>query len=163
VGFDIRDGRLALKTGYTLEWGPERHVLRVADGAISVRTLVLGIPGIAQPKVELPEADITGIEMKAVARTARVEGVVLRNAVIRARRNADGLFDLEQMRPPKKAGPPPKEKSDPFHWTVGKVELASRPRPPPSGRRSLFARSAGSNPASGWPSPRTARRTSSAS
>ncbi|HZJ53499.1 MAG TPA: DUF748 domain-containing protein, partial [Myxococcaceae bacterium] len=127
VGFEIRDGRLGLKTGYTLEWGPERRVLRVTDGSVSVRTLVLGIPGIAQPKVELPEADVTGIAMDAIGRTARVEVVSLRGAVIRAHRNPDGRSDLEQMRPPRKAGPPPKaskEKTEPFRWAVGKLELA---------------------------------------
>ena len=123
VGFDIRDGRLGLKTGYKLEWGQERRLLRTADGAISVRALVLGIPGIEQPKVELPEVEVTGIGLDALARTARVEAVVLRDAAIRARRNSNGLFDLEQMRPRRKTGPPPKEKSEPFHWAVGRVEL----------------------------------------
>jgi hypothetical protein len=124
VGFEIRDGRLGLKTGYTLEWGTERHILRTSDGSVSVRTLVLGLPGVGQPKVELPETLVTGIGLDAVARTARVETVVLRNAVLRAHRNPDGRFDLEQMRPPKKSGPPPKEKSEPFHWSLAKVELA---------------------------------------
>jgi Domain of Unknown Function (DUF748) len=124
VGFEIRDGRLGLKTGYTLEWGTERHILRTSDGSVSVRTLVLGLPGVGQPKVELPETLVTGIGLDAVARTVRVETVVLRNAVLRAHRNPDGRFDLEQMRPPKKPGPPPKEKSEPFHWSLAKVELA---------------------------------------
>src|SRR5262245_15384144 len=124
VGFDIRDGRLGLKTGYTLEWGPERHVLRISDGSVAVRTLVLGIPGTQQPKVELPEVDLGGIGVDALGRTARVEMVVLRNGVVRARRNPDGRFDLERMQPPKKSAPPPKERSEPFRWTVGKLELA---------------------------------------
>ena len=101
VGFEIRDGRLGIKTGYTLEWGPDRHVLKTSDGSISVRTLVLGLPGVAQPKFELPETLVTGIGLDAVARTARVETVVLRGAVVRAHRNPDGRFDLEQMKPPK--------------------------------------------------------------
>jgi len=124
VGFEIRDGRLGIKTGYTLEWGPDRHVLKTSDGSISVRTLVLGLPGVAQPKFELPETLVSGIGLDAVERTARVETVVLRGAVGRAHRNPDGRFDLEQMKPPKKAGPPPKGKSEPFHWSVGKIELA---------------------------------------
>jgi len=132
VGFEIRDGRLGLKTGYTLEWGAERHVLRLSDGSVAVRTLVLGLPGTPQPKVELPEADLTGISVDALGRTARVESVALRNGVVRSHRNAEGLFDLERMGPPKKSGTPPgtksgppaKTKSEPFHWAVGKVELA---------------------------------------
>ena len=34
VGFEIRDGLLGLKTAYTFAWGPEEHVLRVADGTV---------------------------------------------------------------------------------------------------------------------------------
>ena len=125
VGFEIRDGLLGLKTAYTFSWGPEDHMLRVADGSVSVRTLVLGVPGLPENKVELPEAKASGIGIDVVHQNARVETVVLRDAVLRVHRNRDGRFDLEQFRPPKKAGPPPKEtKSEPFHWGVGKVELA---------------------------------------
>ena len=124
VGFDIRDGLLGLKTAYTLEWGPERHLLRIADGAIAVRTLVLGIPGNPQPKIELPAADVVGIGIDVVGRTARVESVVLKDAVIRSHRGSDGRFDLEQMKPPRKSSPPPKEKNEPWHWSLGSIELA---------------------------------------
>lgn len=124
VGFEIRDGRLGLKTGYALEWGAERHLLRISDGSVAVRTLVLGIPGTPQPKVELPELDVTGISVDALGRSARVETVALRNGVVRAHRNPDGRFDVEQMKPPRKAEPPPREKSEPFHWALGKIELA---------------------------------------
>ena len=126
VGFEIRDGILGLKTAYTFEWAPEQHILRVADGSIAVRTLVLGVPGIPENKVELPEADVSGIGIDVLSPTARVETVVLRDAVLRVHRNVDGRFDLEQFKPPKRAGPPTKQtKSEPFHWAVGKVELAN--------------------------------------
>jgi hypothetical protein len=130
VGFEIRDGRLGLKTGYTFEWGPDRHVLQVSDGAIAVRTLVLGVRGIQQNKVELPAADVNGIAIDVMGRTARVNAAVLKDGVVRARRNANGQTDLEMMGPPKKAGPPPKEssqskeKSKPFHWALGAFELS---------------------------------------
>jgi hypothetical protein len=124
VGFDIRDGLLGMKTTYTLEWGTEQHILRLADGAVSVRNLVMGIPGTQQHKVELPEGDVGGIGIDVVGRTARVESVVLKDAVIRARRNRNGRFDLEEMKPPRKASPPPKEKNEPWHWSLGKIDLA---------------------------------------
>jgi hypothetical protein len=140
VGFEIRDGKLGVKTQYTLEWGPEHHVLQVSEGSVALRSLVLGIPGTAQPKVSLPEADVTGIAVDVVGRKARVDAVVLKNGVVRARRDSEGLFDLEKMGPKGKSGPPPSEKSspqpttkssatpaeksEPFHWAVGKIELA---------------------------------------
>ena len=101
VGFEIRDGRLGAKTGYTLEWGTERHELRLSDGAIALRTLVLGIPGIPENKLELPTADATGIGIDVVGRTARVEALVLKDGVLRGHRNPNGQTDLEMMKPPK--------------------------------------------------------------
>src|SRR4029078_10479616 len=124
VGFEIRDGLLGLKTAYTFSWGREDHMLRVADGSVSVRTLVLGVPGLPENKVELPEAKASGIGIDVLRPKARVAPVVLRDAVLRVHRNRDARFDLEQFRPPKKAGPPPKEtKSEPFHWGGGKVDI----------------------------------------
>src|SRR5262249_28127522 len=123
VGFDIRDGRLGVKTAYTLVWSADEHLLKLADGSVSVRSLAMGIPGTPQPKGELPAVDVGGIGIDVVGRIARVESVVLKDAVIRARRNRDGRFDVEQMKPPKKSSPPPKEKNEPWHWSLGTIEL----------------------------------------
>ncbi len=48
-------------------------MLRVSEGSVAVRSLVLGIPGTPQPKVELPEVDVGSISADAFGRTARVE------------------------------------------------------------------------------------------
>jgi hypothetical protein len=132
VGFQVRDGQLGVKTLYTLEWGPEHHVLRVSDGSVVLRSLVLGIPGTAEPKLELPEADVSGIAVDVLGGSARVEAVALKRGVVRARRNPEGVLDLEKMAPPKGSSPSPKETSassqketsKPFDWRVGSVELA---------------------------------------
>jgi len=132
VGFEVRDGQLGVKTLYTLEWGPERHVLEVSDGSVILRSLVLGIPGTAEPKLDLPEADVSGIAVDVVGGNAQVKAVVLKNGVVRARRNSEGALDLEKMGPPQSSSPPPKEtsasppkeKGKPFDWKVGRVELA---------------------------------------
>ena len=125
VGFDIRDGLLGVKTTYTLEWGTEKHILRISDGTVSIRSLVLGIPGNQQPKVEMPSVDVGGIGVDVVGRIAHLDSVVLKDAVIRAHRNRDGRFDLEQMKPPQKTSTPPKEKNEPWHWSLAKIELAN--------------------------------------
>jgi hypothetical protein len=132
VGFEVRDGQLGVKTVYTLEWSPEVHVLRISDGSVVLRSLVLGIPGAKEPKLELPEATVSGIGVDVIASNAQVGAVVLKNGVVRARRGTDGAIDLEKMKPPQKSSPPPtetsasppKETSKPFEWRVGRVELA---------------------------------------
>ena len=125
VGFEIRDGKLGLKTGYQLEWGGDKRVLKIVDGSIAVRTLVLGIPGAPTPKVELPGIDIGGIGVDVPGRVARVETLSLQDGVVRAHRNRDGSFDLEAMGPPKSSAPAkPTPKDEAWQWSLGRIELA---------------------------------------
>ena len=125
VGFEIRDGKLGVKTGYQLEWGGDKRVLKVVDGSVAVRTLILGLPGAPTPKLELPSIDIGGIGVDVPGRLARVETVSLKEGIVRAHRNKDGAFDLEAMGPPKSSAPPkPTPKDEAWQWSLGKIELA---------------------------------------
>ena len=125
VGFEITDGRLGAKTAYKLEWGPARHVLRISDGAIALRSLVLGLPGRSEAEGGAPR----GGRHRYLGRCARPH-------------RAGGCGGAPKRRGP---GPPQRrrplrpraaeaaaeesarrsrEKSEPFHWAVGKAELA---------------------------------------
>jgi hypothetical protein len=97
VGFEPRGGTLGVKSRYELEWGPDRRVVKLADGAISVRALAIGLPGNATPAVELPEGDVAGISADVLTRTALVDSVILKGGVVRARRGPDGKIDLMAM------------------------------------------------------------------
>jgi hypothetical protein len=125
VGFEIRDGKLGLRTGYQLEWGGEKRILKIVDGSVAVRTLVLGLPGAPTPKVELPAADIGGIGVDVPGRVARVESVALKEGIVRAHRSKDGAFDVEAMGPPKSSAPSkPTPKDEAWQWSLGRIELA---------------------------------------
>jgi hypothetical protein len=125
VGFEIRDGKLGVKTGYQLEWGGDKRVLKVVDGSVAVRTLILGLPGAPMPKVELPTIDVGGIGVDVPGRLARVETVSLKEGIVRVHRNKDGSFDIEAMGPPKSNAPAkPTPKDEAWQWSLGKIELA---------------------------------------
>ena len=125
VGFEIRDGKLGVKTSYQLEWGGEKRVLKILDGAVAVRSLILGLPGAPTPKAEFPAIDIGGIGVDVPGRVARVETVAIKEATIRAHRNKDGQLDLEAMGPPKSEAPSkPTPKEDQWQWSLGKIDLA---------------------------------------
>jgi len=97
VGFELRDGQLGVKSRYDLEWGPGRRVVKIAEGAVSVRSLALVLPGATSPAVELPEGEVTGIAVDVLGRNAAVDSVVLKGGVVRARRGPDGKIDLMAM------------------------------------------------------------------
>jgi hypothetical protein len=100
VGFELRDGRLSMKSSYELEWGPGRRVVKIAEGAIAVRSLALALPDAASPAVELPEGEVTGIAVDVLARSAVVDSVLLKGGGVRARRGPDGRIDLVAMSGP---------------------------------------------------------------
>lgn len=97
VGFEVREGRLGVKARYDLEWGPDRRLVNLTEGAASLRSLALGLPGVASPVVELPEADVGGTAIDVLSRNVTVDSVVLKGGVIRARRGPDGNVDLVAM------------------------------------------------------------------
>ena len=138
VGFELSDGTAGVKGSYELEWGPERRVVRVHDASLAVRSLVIRLPGMAQPKIEQPELDITGVAVDVLERVARVESVALRGGTFRARRGSDGKIDVERLTIPRgREAPPgsppvtqapapfaPAKPPKPFRWTVDKVVVS---------------------------------------
>ncbi len=94
VGFEIRDGTLSVKAGYELEWSAERRVLRLQGGSLDLRSLVLGLPGAAEPFLELPGLEVGGAVADLVAANAEVGSVALRDPVLRVRRDRAGGVNL---------------------------------------------------------------------
>ena len=131
VDFDLLDGRARVQSSYQLEWGLERRLLRLSDGAIAVRKLVLRLRGASEPSVELPQLDVGGVQVDLLGQVATVESVSLRGATIHVRRGSDGRIDVMRLASGGGAAPshtataqPPSKPAKPFKWTVRKVELA---------------------------------------
>lgn len=133
---ELHRGRLGLETRYELEWGAERHLLRLAGGRLVLDDLAVGPRGVADPPVLLPRVEVAGIEADAVARAAKVAEVAVRGGALRVLRAADGTLELARMAPPPapRARPP----APPWRWSVGaiaveglsvRVEDRTAPRP----------------------------------
>jgi hypothetical protein len=145
VGFELVDGTARVQASYLLGWAPEKRVLQMSDGTLAVRKLVLRLRGASEPKVELPELDITTAQADFLAQTAEVGAVTLKGGTVRVRRGADGLFDVTRLASPATAPatgqpavpgpittPPPstppasRKPSKPFRWTVRRVEVTDQ-------------------------------------
>jgi hypothetical protein len=131
VDFDLLDGTARIQSSYQLEWGPERRLLRLSDGALAVRKLVLRLRGASEPSVELPQLDVGGVQVDVLEQVAKVESVSLRGATVHMRRGNDGRIDLMRLASGGQPAPShpaaaqkPAKPAKPFQWTVRKVELA---------------------------------------
>ncbi len=127
VDYDLLDGTVRVQGDYQLDWGPERRLLRLSDGALALRKLVLRLRGAAEPSVELPELDVRGVQVDLLEQVAAVESVSMRGLSVRAARGADGRIDLSRLAP-HAAEPTPGQKlakaAKPFRWTLHKVQVS---------------------------------------
>jgi hypothetical protein len=119
VGFDLRDGRADVRSAYELEWSPARQVLRLSEGALSVRDLALALRGAAEPAVRLSRVEVAGLTADVMGGSAEVASVTLAGGAVHARRSAGGEIDLLAM-----AGPP----------AAGEGRAPPAPAPPAAGK-----------------------------
>ena len=119
---DLRSGLLDLDTRYELEWGPSRHILRLEGGKVTVSDLSLSPRGVSDAPLKVPHLEVSGIEVDAVARQAKVVEVSLREGAVRVRRQKDGSLELMRMAPPP-APRPASPAGPPFRWAVGTVAV----------------------------------------
>jgi hypothetical protein len=102
---ELRSGTAGLRATYEVEWGPERRVLKLVDGALSIRKLEIARPGAASPAVVLPEIDVTGVHADALEMVAEVGRIAVRGGRIEVRREIDWRLSLlDLLLPP---GAPP--------------------------------------------------------
>jgi hypothetical protein len=131
VGFELADGSVHIQGSYELLWGPEAHVVRISDGSLAVRSLILRLRGAPLPVLELPQLDIAGVNADLLEQSASVEAVTLRGGTLRLRRAADGTMAVQSLASPPTAppgparapAPAPGKKPRPYRWSVRRVAL----------------------------------------
>lgn len=128
VDFDLIDGTFRVQGTYQLEWGPQKRVARLSDGALAVRSLALRLRGTAESAIELPELNVSGVQADLLEEAATVEAVSLRGMTVRLVRDRDGHINLTRLAPRPEEHPPthpgPTKTAKPFRWTVNKVQLS---------------------------------------
>jgi hypothetical protein len=123
VPVEVRDGLLDVETRYTLEWGATGRVARLSQGKVTVEQLAVAPRGAPDAPLALPRIEVTGIELDALGRDAKVGEVALRGGKVRVRREADGTLELQRMAPPPAPAPAPAS-SAPWTWSVGAVAIS---------------------------------------
>jgi hypothetical protein len=114
---DLRSGLLDFETQYELEWGADRRVVKLTGGKVTVDALAMGPRGSTDLPVALPRIEVTGIDVDALARDAKVGAVTVKGGTLRVRREADGTLELAKMAPPTSETPP-------WTWSIGAVAIS---------------------------------------
>jgi hypothetical protein len=114
---DLRSGLLDFETQYELEWGADRRVVKLTGGKVTVDALAMGPRGSTDVPVALPRIEVTGIDVDALARDAKVGAVTVLGGTLRVRREADGTLELAKMAPPPSETPP-------WTWSIGSVAIS---------------------------------------
>lgn len=127
VDFDLLDGTLRVQSSYQLEWGPDKRVVQLSDGALALRQLALQLRGATDPSIELPELDVQGVRVDLLEQLAVVESIFLRGLNVRVSRGAEGTLDLTRLTPrqaPTAPAAKPAKPAKSFRWEVKKVQLS---------------------------------------
>jgi hypothetical protein len=114
---DLRGGLLDLETSYELEWGTVRRVVHITGGKVTVEGLAMAPRGAPDSAVELPRIEVTGVDVDALSRDAKVGEVAIRGGTLRVRREPDGSLELARMAPPPSSSPP-------WTWTIGALAIS---------------------------------------
>lgn len=124
VPIAVQDGLLDFETHYDLEWGAGRRKLEISGGRVTVDRLAMGPRGSADAAVRLPRVEVSGIDVDAVGRQARVAEVAFRGGEVRVLRQADGTLELARMAPTPTPTPSPAPSPSPWRWSVGAVAVS---------------------------------------
>jgi hypothetical protein len=114
---DLRSGLLDFETQYELEWGAARRVVKLMGGKVTVDALAMGPRGSTDLPIELPRLEVTGIDVDALLRDAKVGAVTVRGGALRVRREADGTLELAKMAPLPSETPP-------WTWSVDALAIS---------------------------------------
>jgi len=94
VQAEVVDGRLSVSGRYEARFDGDNRVLKLAGGGVRMRGLKVVERTGAQPLLDLPALDVTGITADAVVLKAGVEAVTLAGGRVSVRRDHDGSINL---------------------------------------------------------------------
>lgn len=97
---DVRSGTLSVGGRYEIDLTEGARVLRLADGSVSVRQVDVVERASGRPVVALPAVDVTGINVDAMTRVARVAQVKVEGGKASVRRDVDGSLNLQRLLSP---------------------------------------------------------------
>src|SRR5206468_12634695 len=110
------DGKLSVHARYELNMTESKRVMKLTQGAVRLRGVKLNERANKTTAIDLPEFDITGMQLDALAQTASIDSIVLNGGQVHARREKNGSINLLAMlqpaagasAPPSPAAPTPR-------------------------------------------------------
>nr|WP_320131834.1 DUF748 domain-containing protein [uncultured Holophaga sp.] len=122
VAFDLKGGRLDVQATYTLAWSEGQQVLKIDDGNLAMKGLVLAPRTGGGASLELPSLELKGARADLLASSAHADSVLLRGLQVKGTRLPGGQIDLVQLLTPRPS-PEPEKPSKPFKLTLGTLAL----------------------------------------
>ena len=124
---DITAGKLTVHGHYEAKLAGGTRVLKLADGALSLRDLRIATRGNGQLAIELAALEVTGISADGVAMKTAIGRIALDGGHLAVRRDKDGTINLLTLLPSggpaPGAVPAPAPSMPPIDLTVGEVAL----------------------------------------
>ncbi|MBP6864254.1 MAG: DUF748 domain-containing protein [Candidatus Didemnitutus sp.] len=97
---DLTGGRLTVRGRYAIDLTPDRQMLRLAEGAVSLQGVKLQERGTEVVALDLPAFAVTGIQFDALQRSGVIGQVQASDGRVVVRREADGGLNWLAMLPP---------------------------------------------------------------
>lgn len=124
MGLDVTGGTLTVHGRYDFNFDAADRMLRLLDGAVEIRNLVVRERATGAAVLELPRAEIRGATADGLALTADVRQAVATGGRLRLRRERDGSVNLlNLLRPPAAAATPAAGTAPAIGLTVGEIAL----------------------------------------
>lgn len=100
VRFEIKDGRVDLRSTYRFEWSASNRVASVTNGSFSLHSFKLAAPGSNTDIVELPEFSVTGASLDVTARRAEIGLVSVTGAKLALQRDKSDAINVVELSKP---------------------------------------------------------------
>ncbi|HWZ95631.1 MAG TPA: DUF748 domain-containing protein [Opitutaceae bacterium] len=94
---DVLAGTLDASGRYEIDLGASPGVIRVGDGELHLHGLQLAPRGVATPAIDLPSADLTGLEVSLAPLKVSAAKLDLAGGNIALQRAGDGTFNLAEI------------------------------------------------------------------
>ena len=116
--FDLKQGRLNLKSHYLIDSGGAEPIVRFDEMSVALRDLQLLRRGENEPVLMLPHLDITGINLDWTHHVLTIKDVAMKDAQLHAAREADGRLDLQTLFASESQPEPQPEKKGAAPWRI---------------------------------------------
>jgi hypothetical protein len=111
ISSEVRGGTATLRTQYRVAWGGGQRVVELSDLGLTLKGLVVGERGVAEPAVELPLLEVRDGRADLLAPSVELGSVTAERGVLRVQAARGGSLNLARLAaPPKPRAKKPDEK-----------------------------------------------------